>query len=85
MDKEKPELSLISLEDLLREAEKRCPSFICAFTLQDPENKHDDMFWFGKGPRAKAIQLSADLKNDILNNWNGELKTLQRINAEGGV
>jgi len=76
------DLSLVPFEDLIREAESRCPSFIAAYTKLGIEGKGNDYFWFGKGPRSKSISLSCDLNNDILNNWNGELRTLQRINNE---
>lgn len=77
------DLSLIPLETLIKEIESRCPTFLAAFTTLGSDRKEIDTFFFGKGGRAKSVQLSADLHNDVLNNWNGEMQTLQRINNEG--
>ena len=47
------------------------------------EDKKENMnFRYGKGSWYVAIQLSTVLNNDVLNNWNGEMRLLQRINEE---
>ena len=75
------DLSLISIDDLVREIESRCHSFVCSYETYY-EKRNNSMFWYGKGNWYDAVRLSAILHNDILNNWNGELKTLQRINED---
>lgn len=75
------DLSLVSIDDLVKEIEGRTTSFICAYEL--PYEKVFQMkFNYGHGKWFKSVQLSSILNNDVLNNWNGELKTLQRINEE---
>lgn len=78
----KTELELVPMDDLMEEVERRCPSFIAAFVTVEPEEKGIDWFYYGKGLRSKAIQLAAELQNEVINNWNGELRTLQRINSD---
>lgn len=76
------DLSLVPLNDLLKEIESRSECFICAYELPQDKNKLM-MFRFGhKGDWMKSVTLSSILNNDILNDWNGELQTLQRINNE---
>lgn len=77
------DLSLVPMDDLVKEAEKRSLCFICSYTVIDPQEKETDWFHYGKGTRRQAVQLATDLQNDVLNNWNGELKALQRLNDEG--
>lgn len=77
------DLSLVSLDDLVKEAEARCKCFVLAYAVVDPQEKGSDWFYYGQGNRAKAVQLATDLQNDVINNWNGEIKTLQRINDMG--
>ncbi len=77
------DLSLIPLEDLIKEIENRCETFICAYELPKEANE-EAMFKYGeKGNWMNSVKLSAILHNDVINNWNDELRTLQRINNEG--
>lgn len=75
------DLSLIPLKDLLKESESRCSSFVCAYETMELKNKTMG-FEFGKGSWFDAVRLTAILHNDVMNDWNGELQTLQRINKE---
>ena len=69
------------MEDLIKEIESRCDSFICAYEF--PKDRHSyTEYRYGKGNWFEAVRLASVLNNDILNNWNGELRTLQRINNE---
>ena len=77
------DLPLVPLEDLIKEVEKRCETFVCAYEL--PKDKHitgNFNTYFGKGNWLRACAIAGILENDCLNNWNGELKTLQRINKD---
>ncbi len=77
------DLSLVPIDDLVKEMESRCPSFIIAYeTYKDQKS----MLWFqyGKGTWYQAVRLASILNNDVLNNWNGEMKYLQRRNEEEG-
>lgn len=76
------DLKLVPIDDLLHEIEERTSSFVAAYCVPDPQDKTMDWFFYGKGSRSKAVQLSTDLQRDVLHNWNGELKTLQRINSD---
>lgn len=79
---EHTDLSFIPIGELIDEVEKRCDGFVCAYMHY--EDKRENMnFRYGKGSWYVAIQLSTVLGNDVLNNWNGEMRLLQRINEEG--
>ena len=73
------DLSLIPIEDLIKEVESRTLNFICALEYPKEENK-DTRYWYGHGVWSKSVALANVLNNDVLNNWNGELRTLQRLN-----
>lgn len=77
------DLALIPIDDLVKEIETRCKTFVMAYELPD-DIKLRNIFvtWFGVGKWKDAVGLSEILKNDCLNNYNGELTTLQRINEE---
>ena len=75
------DISLVPFNDLVKELESRCNSFICAYEFPEDNNKFTN-FIYGKETWYNAIRLSAILNNDILNNWNGELKTLQKLNED---
>ena len=75
------DLSLVPIEELLKEAESRCSCLVVAYELLKDKEKWTE-FRYVKGQWFEAVRLSAVLSNDILNNWNGELKTLQRINKD---
>ena len=72
------DLSLIPLEDLLKEVESRTVCFIAAFEFPKEAGKQSD-YLYGKGSWHTAVRLASVLNNDVLNNWNGEMKYLQRI------
>ena len=74
---------MVPIDDLIREVESRCKTFVLACELPD-DIKLRGLFvtWFGTGNWKSAVALTNILNNDCLNNWNGELKTLQRINQE---
>lgn len=80
----KQDLSLVSIDNLLEEAEKRCVTFIAAYELPD-EKDQQDMFntWHGKGTWKDSVGLAGVLCNHVTNNWAGELSTLRRIHEEG--
>ena len=67
--------------ELIDEVEKRCDGFVCAY-MHYEDKKENMNFRYGKGSWYVAIQLSTVLNNDVLNNWNGEMRLLQRINEE---
>jgi len=79
------DLSLIPMDDLIKEMESRCSSFITAYEF----HKNKDIlseFRYGEGNWNDAVRLANILNNDILNNWSGELQVLQRIaEEENGV
>lgn len=78
------DLSLIPLDELAKEIERRSVSMVLAYqTYADKEKTGDMFFVYGKGNWSQAVSLVSILKNDVLNNWNNELKTLQRIAEEG--
>lgn len=80
------DLSLIPLDDLLKEVENRTDCFICAYQM--PKTAGSEMlFIYGRGEKQKygeAVKLASILNNDVLNNWDGELKTLQDVHHERG-
>ena len=75
------DLSLVPIDDLIKEVESRCSAMILAY--QKPEDKKVMLYFqYGKGTWYQSCLLSNILNNDVLNNWNGELKTLQRIHED---
>lgn len=79
---ERVDLTLVPLEDLIKEMEARCDTFICAYAPIDFQSKEELQFQYRGGSWHTACVLSNILNNDVLNNWRGELTTLQRINNE---
>ena len=77
------DLSLVSIDDLVKEIESRCTEFVCAYKPNDFQKKKELQFHYGTGSWHAACSLTNILNNDVLNNWSGELKTIQRINEEG--
>lgn len=75
------DLTLVPFEDLVKEIENRSSSLIMAYTFPK-EKKEMIYFQYGKGTWYQACLMANILNNDVLNNWNGELKTLQRINND---
>jgi len=79
----KKDLSLVPFNDLIKEADKRCSSFVAAWQLNEDKDRTQDCgFHYGKGNWMRSCWLTNILNNDVLNNWNGELQTLQRIVQE---
>jgi len=78
------DLSLVPLKDLLKELEKRSVCAVVAYQTYADKGKTGTMFFcYGKGNWEHAVALASILKNDVLNNWDGELKVLRRICEEG--
>jgi len=77
------DLSLIPLDDLIDEIERRRETFVIAFETNKKHRKLM-MFRYGKGLWMDAVRLSSVLNNDVLNNRNNELRKLQRIVEEYG-
>lgn len=78
------DLSLIPLDDLVAEVEKRSVCFVAALqTYADKDKTGEMLFWYGKGNWSQAVSLASVLQNDVLNNWSGEMKVLKRIAEEG--
>lgn len=76
------DLSLVSMDDLITEIESRCTTFISAYETFSDKDKNIMITRNGKGNWGDSIKLATMLNNDCLNNWQGELRTLQRINDE---
>ena len=76
------DLTLVPLNDLMKEMESRCTTFMAAWQQPQDKFKSELKTFYGKGDWSKSIALSNMLNNDVLNNWNGELQTLQRISQE---
>lgn len=76
------DLSLISIDDLVKEIENRCTEFVCAYAPNNFQTQKELKFFYGKGSWQRSCALTSILNNDVHNNWNGELRTLQRINEE---
>jgi hypothetical protein len=76
------DLSLIPMDDLIKEVESRCSEFCLAYAPNEFQRDKEFKFYYGKGSWHRSCALTNVLNNDVLNNWNGELKTLQRINDE---
>lgn len=77
------DLSLVPIDDLVKEVESRSACFIAALQLPEDKQKIGDLkFWYGKGSWSESVALAGILQNDVLNNWSGELRTLQRINED---
>jgi len=73
------DLNLVPIDDLIKEVEKRSICFVMAYQTFEDKDKNEIKSYYGKGTWSRAIALSSMLNNDVLNNWNGELRTLQRI------
>lgn len=85
MDEFKSELDLqlVPVEDLLREIERRSVCMIFAGKTYVDKDKHETRTFYGKGSWLESVGLASMLQNDVLNNWNGELQTLQRLANDG--
>lgn len=76
------DLSLIPIDDLITEVEKRCSELVLCYCPLDFTKEKELFFYYGKGSWHRSCSMANILNNDVLNNWNGELKKLQRINDE---
>ncbi len=76
------DLSLVPIDTLLKELESRCIEFICAYKPIDFDKNVECKFYYGQADWFVACGLANILNNDVLNNWCGELRTLQKINEE---
>lgn len=76
------DLSLIPIDDLIDEIEKRCETFVCSYRLTGAEEIEMRYCRYGKGTWFDSVGLATMLQNDCMNNWNSELRTLQRINND---
>jgi hypothetical protein len=74
-------LALVSIDDLLTEAESRCESFVVAYLLKN-EDDTPVKTRYGRGEWFKAISCAAILQNDCINNWNNELEALQKLSED---
>lgn len=79
---DKIDLSLVPIEDLISEAESRCSTFICAYEFNNSAGKGAEFNYGKSGNYFDSCKLASILNNDVLNNFNGELRTLQRMNEE---
>lgn len=76
------DISLFSKDELLDELQDRTECFVCAYTVKDPQEKDLIMSIYGNGGYVESMAIAAMLQNDIINNWDGKMKTLQRIHDE---
>ena len=77
------DLSLVPIDELVKEIESRSVCFIAAWQLPDDKQRTGNTkYQYGKGMWLEAAALAGILHNDVLNNWSGELRTLQRINED---
>ena len=77
-------LNLIPTDELIKELESRSVALVLAYqTFSDKDKGGNTWYRYGKGNWTQAIGLVTVLKNDILNNWNNELKALQRAVEDG--
>ena len=76
------DLSLIQTEELIKEVENRCVSFVAAYETFKDKDSHGMEFVYGKGEWADAVKLASILNNTVLMNWKGELQKLQELNNE---
>ena len=75
------DLSLVSVDDMLKELESRCSVFVMAYQLPEQRERNNDFAtYYGKGAWSDSVFLSSVLHNDCMNNWNKELVTLQKLN-----
>lgn len=74
-------LELVPVADLFEEIERRTNCFVCSYELHEDKQKFQKSV-YGKGDWFEAVRLASILNNDVLNNWNNELRTLQKISRE---
>lgn len=76
------DISLIPFDDLIKEIESRCGEFVCAYTPIEYEKNKEYQLYYGKGSWHISCALANILNNDVLNNWNGELRFLQKMKED---
>lgn len=70
-------------EDLFVELERRCRSFVAAYeTYEDFERGKVFKTRKNKGYYCDCVMMSTILQNQVMNNWDGQLNTLDEINSE---
>lgn len=77
-----PDLSLVPIDDLVKEIESRSESCVCAYKVLGNSDPMDLKFHYGIGKWLDAVALASILKNDVINNWNGELRYLEKKKME---
>ena len=75
------DLTLVPIEELIKEIENRSDCFVCGYILHKDKDKII-MTQYGSGTWHQACSISNILNNDVLNNWHNELQILQRICKE---
>ena len=76
------DLSLVSTADLVSEIKKRSDHAIFAFSRYESGNEPILYFEFSKKSWMNEVALAEMLKNTILNNYNDEIRTLQKLNED---
>ena len=79
MKTDKIDLSLVPISELLREVESRCITFVACRTEKYTSDKDMIVSTFGRGRWDNACSLASILNNGVLNDWNGEMRTIQKI------
>lgn len=76
------DLSLVPMEDLFKEIESRTSCLVAAYA-KHKEGDEETTQRYGHGKFKDAVYLSTILNSMVINNFNGEMQTLQRIHDEG--
>ena len=74
------DLSLVPIDALLDEMEKRTQCIVLSYILI--EGGLDEARHYMSGNYYTAVMMASLLNNEVLNNWDGELDTLQKIHNE---
>lgn len=71
-----PDLSLVSINELTAEIERRCETFICAMRFAEPDEKNQEIKTkVGHGKWSDAVGLATILQDDCLHAWpDGEVE-----------
>lgn len=76
------DLSLVPIEDLFQEIKNRTDHAVLGMCKIDEANIPIVHFFFSKKSWMNEAGLAAALANHVMNNYSGELETLQKINDE---
>ena len=74
---QKIDLSLVPMEELMGEAERRCACFVASYQTHENKARKEYKSYYGKGKWMEAVGLTAILQNDIMNEWNGDIQSIQ--------